>query len=225
MEDENILENDEMKSVEQIIKDTNESQEEKKKPKRNYKKRKPKEVKVVPSDKVVAEIEEIEEMCMDEDELKAKLCEDLQVLEYKFKDHIDIKLRYSYPETSIKELSRQKSLFLRLVNESASVSDVIEAMTFGVRGLEKVSNSLNLVDINGLSEDLSDKREELTEIIKELVDCGQIQIAELTPEIKLVMCLTNIAVRRLEKNRSKNEVSESVAEKLNVSISTITPTD
>lgn len=219
--DDNLFENeDEIKNVEDIIKSVNEKEEEKKKPKRKYNKKK-KEIKIVPTEKIVEELEEIQETFMDDDDLKSKLCEDLQILEYKFKDHIKLDLRYSYPETSIKELQRQKSLYLRLINESASVSACFEAMCFGVRGLEKVSNSLDIIDINGLSDDINDKREELCDIIKELVDMGQIQIAELTPEIKLVLLMTNITVRRLEKNRSSN-LKEDIAEKINVVISSTT---
>lgn len=217
--DENLLENkDEIKNVEDIIKDLNEKEN---KPKRKYTKRKPKEVKIVKTDKIVAELEEVAELTMEDDEIKAKLCEDLQVLEFKFKNHIKLDLKYSYPETSIKELKRQKSLYLRLVNESASVSAVFEAMCFAVRGGEKVSQSLNLVNLNGLSDDFNEKREDICDIIKELVDTGQIQIAELTPEIKLIMLMTNITIRRLEKNRS-GDLKEDIAEKINVDISSIT---
>lgn len=208
-EDNLIENNDDIKSVEDIVNKINEDDsDETKKPKtkRKYNKKK-KEIKIVPSEKVINQFEEVQEIGLDEDDLKSQLVEDLNVLEYKFKDHIDLKLSYSYPETSVKELKRQKSLYLRLVNESASMGAVFESMLFVSRGAEKISQSLNIVDIGGLTEDLNDNREEIMNIVKELVDAGQISVAELTPEIKLCMLMTNITIRRLEKNRSKNSVN------------------
>lgn len=197
MEDED---KDELKSVNEIINNINDNEDKPKK--RKYTKRKAKDINLVPMEKVAEQVEEISEMALDEEDLKAKLCEDLQVLEYKFGDHIKIKLNYSYPETSIKELRRQKSLFLRLVNESASVSAVFESLVFVVRGGEKITKSLNVIDINGLSEDVNEKREEIITILKELVDCGMLSVAELTPEIKLCMLITNLTINRMEKNKS-----------------------
>jgi len=206
MEDNNLIGNDDdkIKSVEEIIKDVNETIEEEKKPKqkRKYTKRKKQEVKLEPVPEVVEQIQELTTKPFDnEDEYKKKLCEDLEVLKYKFENVISYKPQFSYPETSINELERQKSLFMRLVNEKASVNAVFESLLFVVKGGEKVSNSLGLIDINGLTEDLQDKRTEIIEILKELVDTGLIDCCELTPELKLIMLLTNLTIARMEKNK------------------------
>lgn len=206
MEDNNLISNDEnkIKSVEEIIKEVNDNAEEDKKPKpkRKYNKRKKQEVKLEPVPEVIEQIQELTNRPLEnEDDYKKKLCEDLEVLKYKFENVITYKPQFSYPETSINELERQKSLFMRLVNEKASVNAVFESLCFVVRGGEKISNSLNLVNISGLVEDIQDKRTEIIEILKELVDTGLIDCCELTPELKLIMLLTNLTIARMEKNK------------------------
>ncbi len=209
MDDNNLVANDEnkIKSVEEIIKDVNDAVEEEKKPKpkRKYNKRKKQDVKLEPVPEIVEQIQELTTKPYEnEDDYKKKLCEDLEVLKYKFENVITYKPQFSYPETSINELERQKSLFMRLVNEKASVNAVFESLLFVVKGGEKVSNSLGLIDINGLTEDLNEKRNEIIEILKELVDTGLIDCCELTPELKLIMLLTNLTIARMEKNKTMN---------------------
>jgi predicted nucleic acid-binding protein len=209
MDDNNLVGNDEdkIKSVQEIIKNVNENAEEDKKtkPKRKYTKKKKPDVKLEPVPEVIEQIQELTTKPFEnEDDYKKKLCEDLEVLKYKFENVITYKPQFSYPETSINELERQKSLFMRLVNEKASVNAVFESLLFVVKGGEKVSNSLGLIDINGLTEDLNDKRTEIIEILKELVDTGLIDCCELTPELKLIMLLTNLTIARMEKNKSMN---------------------
>jgi len=92
---------------------------------------------------------------------------------------------------------------MRLVNEKASVNAVFESLLFVVKGGEKVGNSLGF-DINGLTEDINDKRTDIIEILKELVDTGLIDCCELTPELKLIMLLTNLTIARMEKNKCMN---------------------
>jgi len=198
----NLIENNnEIKSVEKIIEKINEIPPPK--PKRKYKKRQPKEVKIVPAEKIVEQVEEIKELSLNEDDLKQKLCEDLEVLKYKFEGVISYVPKFSYPESSVQELKRQKSLFMRLVQEKGSVNAVFESLCFVMRGGEKISKSLNLIDINGLTDDFQEKREEIIDILKECIDTGIIDCCELTPELKLVMLLTNITISRMEKNKAK----------------------
>ncbi len=207
MDDKNLVGNDDdkIKSVEEIIKDVNETIEDNKKdkPKRKYTKRKKQDVKLEPVPEVIEQITQLTtKPCENEDEYKKKLCEDLEVLKYKFENVITYRPIFSYPETSINELERQKSLFMRLVNEKASVNAVFESLCFVVRGGEKVTQSLNLVNLSGLTDDLQEKRTEIIEILKELVDTGLIDCCELTPELKLIMLLTNLTIARMEKNRT-----------------------
>jgi len=206
MDDNNLIANDEnkIKSVEEIIKDVNETIEEEKKPKpkRKYNKKKKQDVKLEPVPEVIEQIQELTNRPLEnEDDYKKKLCEDLEVLKYKFENIISYRPQFSYPETSINELERQKSLFMRLVNEKASVNAVFESLCFLTRGAEKISSSLNLIRIEGLTEDLNEKRTEIIEILKELVDTGLIDCCELTPELKLIMLLTNLTIARMEKNK------------------------
>jgi len=59
-----------------------------------------------------------------------------------------------------------------------------------------------------LTEDFQEKREEIIDILKECIDTGIIDCCELTPELKLVMLLTNITISRMEKNKAKRIANE-----------------
>lgn len=209
MEEENLMETDKINSVEDIIKNINdkkeENKEEKPKKKRVYKPRKKKEVVIQPTE-MIKQLDCIAENPLeDEMELKRAIVEDLDILCYKFKDIVSYKPNYSYPETSIEELKRQKGLFLRIIGEKASINSAYECLSFMIRGVEKVSGSLKLVDIEGLSGDLELKKDSITDILSEMVDMDIISVQELSPEIKLAILMTNITINRMEQNRAKKK--------------------
>jgi hypothetical protein len=71
----------------------------------------------------------------------------------------------------------------------------------GARGMEKITSSLGVADLDGFSSDIRSKDEEILPIIKEMIDLGIIESTAISPEVKLMLVLGNVAVARMERNR------------------------
>lgn len=209
--EENLIAEDPIKSVEDIVNELNDKEEKPKKSKRKYT-RKPKP-KTKPAEEIFEDLNELQmtDNYVSEYDQKKQLVEDLDILCYKFKEVISYSPKYSFPETSVGELERQKSLMLRIVGEKASINASFEVLLFMCRGGEKITNSLGVLDLEGLSGDIEVKKEPIIEILKELVDTGIISVEEVKPEVKLLILMSNIVVNRMEINKAKKKQENLVA--------------
>lgn len=149
---------------------------------------------------LIQEVETLKDSGLPIDQQKLKLIEDLEVLKHKFKD-ITYKPSYSYPETSLESLQRIKNTYIRIISDKAGSNTAFNMLVMGARGMEKITNSLGIADLEGFSSDVRDKDEEIIEIIKEMIDLGIIESTAISPEIKLMLVLGNVAVSRMERNR------------------------
>jgi len=153
----------------------------------------------------VAEINNIEDIAIPSDEIKKKLVEDIEILRHKFPD-ITYNPKYSYPESSVETLERIKNTYIRIISDKAGSTTAFNMLIMASRGLEKITDSFGVADLEGFSGDIMSKQEEIIPILKEMVDLGIIESSALTPEIKLLLVLGNIAVYRMETNRiQKND--------------------
>lgn len=148
----------------------------------------------------INEIEEIKDIALPIDEQKKKLIEDITVLQHKFPD-ITYKPSFSYPETSLESLQRIKNTYVRIISDKAGSTTAFNMLVLGCRGFEKITGSLGVADLNGFSEDVRAKDEEIIEVLKECIDLGIIESTQISPEIKLLMILMNIGVSRMEQNK------------------------
>lgn len=148
----------------------------------------------------VNEIQEIKDIALPIDEQKKRLVEDIVVLQHKFPD-ISYKPSYSYPESSLESLQRIKNTLVRIVSDKAGSITAFNMLVLSCRGAEKITGSLGVADLNGFSQDVQEKDEEIIEILKECIDLGIIESTSVSPEIKLMMVLMNIGVSRMEKNK------------------------
>jgi len=146
-------------------------------------------------------IDDVEMIGDDEDDKRIKLIGDLDLLRVKF-PKIEFTWKYN-DNSSIKQLQRQKSLFLRLLNDSAGVSAVFNLLVLSSKAVEKVTDITNLGDLEGYADDVSKNRDEIYPILKDMVDTGQLDCSNLTSEVRLAMIMTSIGVQRLETNRVK----------------------
>ena len=135
-----------------------------------------------------------------DEEVREQLLNDLDLLQAKFSDKIVFKWDYS-AGSSLQHLRRKKALFLRLLNDEAGVSACFKLLTIGCSGIERLTSSTGVADIGGFSGDISAQRDEIVPILKNLVDTGQISVASLSPEMRLMMIMSSTAIERLEKNR------------------------
>ena len=157
----------------------------------------------------INDIEEIKDIALPIEEQKKKLIEDITVLQHKFPD-ITYKPSYSYPETSLESLQRIKNTYVRIISDKAGSSTAFNMLVLGCRGFEKITGSLGVADLQGFSEDVRQKDEEIIEVLKECIDLGIIESTQISPEIKLLMILMNIGVSRMETNKIIKKSNRSV---------------
>ena len=149
---------------------------------------------------LIQDVEVLKDIGLPLDEQKKKLIEDLEVLKHKFQD-ITYKPSYSYPETSLETLQRIKNTYIRIISDKAGSSTAFNMIVMGARGMEKITSSLGVADLDGFSSDIRSKDEEILPIIKEMIDLGIIESTAISPEVKLMLVLGNVAVARMERNR------------------------
>ena len=156
----------------------------------------------------VSEIaDEIEMVGKDEDHKREKLIGDLDLLRVKFST-IDFNWSYT-PNSSIAHLQRQKKLFLRVLNDEAGTEAIFNLLVIGGKAIEKVADSTNMVDIEGYSKDIKNNKEEIYPILKNMVDTGVLDVGQLTPELRLGMIMTSLAINRMDINKiQKNNFLE-----------------
>lgn len=143
--------------------------------------------------------EEIEEIYEDQEAERLKLLNDLDILKVKFES---IPFTWSYkPNSSINYLKRQKSLFLRMLNDEAGTQAMFKLLVISSKAVEKVADISNLINLDGYAKDVNEAHEEIYPILKNLVDTGVISVGHLTPELRLGMIMASLAINRMEKNR------------------------
>ena len=70
---------------------------------------------------------------------------------------------------------------------------------------ERTSESLNIIDIEGYSQDLVKHETDIMEILQEMIDTEIISVKDISSEIKLMLLLFNLGVQRAEKNKVKKK--------------------
>ena len=170
-------------------------EEEKKNYKRNFK------INIEKKDKKKDD-DEIEDICDNSDEEREKLISDLDILKIKFPS---IKYTWNYTNSSsIAHLQRQRQNFLRILNDEAGSQAMFKLLVVGSKGVEKLANLTNVIDIDGYSEDVNDAHEEIYPILKNLVDTGVLSVSHLSPELRLGIIMGSLALSRMDKNRNKD---------------------
>ena len=161
---------------------------------------------------ILHQIDESSTIVENEDDKKLKLVQDIDILKMKF-PNIYTCPTYSYPESSIDHLKRIKGNYARLINDSLTSKMVFGTVVALGKGAERVTDSLNICDLDGYANNIAENEEELISIIQELMDSDVLDISFITPEIKLAICLLNIGIRTAETNKiKKNNLNiESVA--------------
>ena len=143
-----------------------------------------------------------------DDELKIKLCEDLDLLKIKFGKLIDYNPTYNYPLTSIDLLKKYKGIYTRLVQERISENTALNLLIMTARGVERVGKRFD-IDLEGLGSDIEENETELMTEIKSCIDAQIIDVSTITPDVRLALLLSNIVVSRMERNSVKKNSENS----------------
>jgi len=156
--------------------------------------------------------EEEQEEIYDIDNDREKLVGDLDILRVKF---ASVPFNWNYTTTSsLKHLRRQKSLFLRVLNDEAGTAAMFKLLVIGSKAIEKVADVSQVVNLEGYAQDVDGAHEEIYPILKNLVDTGVLSVGHLTPELRLGMIMASLAINRVEKNKiQKNSFLDDTSEK------------
>jgi len=149
--------------------------------------------------KVSELVDSFETVGKDEDVVRDKLIGDLDILRIKF---ATIPFTWNYNEnSSVAHLRRQKALFLRILNDEAGAEAVFNLLVLSSQGIEKIGNISGAVDINGYAEDVKQNKQEIYPLLKSMVDTGVLDVGHLSPELRLGMIMTSLAINRMEVNK------------------------
>ena len=161
--------------------------------------KKPKQIEILPP-KISELKDDIELIGEEDDQKKEKLLGDLDLLSTKFKD---INFNWNYNQnSSVKHLQRQKALFLRVLNDEAGTDAIFNLLVVSSKGLEKIADATNLINIDGYASDVQNNKKDIYPILKNMVDTGALDVGHLSPELRLGMIMTSLAINRIEVNKS-----------------------
>lgn len=148
--------------------------------------------------------EEIEKISNDEKialKSQTNLYNQLFVLKKKFPDftediHIDI-------DMNMDTLEEKKDLIMKMITQKNSDSIVFETLLLASRTAERGLNYCNVEALDGYSDNLSESKEDIIPILKEMIDLGEIDTTMMTPQLRLMIVMSSVAVKTIEKNNDK----------------------
>ena len=156
---------------------------------------------------MVQEIENCSKISESVDEKKLRICADLDVIQAKFPHIWKGCPTYSYPESSVESLERIKSTYTKLINDKLTSKLAFNTLIALSKGAERVSDSLGVCDLDGYAYNVQQNEEELIPIIDELISSNVLDMSQITPDIKIAICLLNIGIRTAESNKVKSHLN------------------
>ena len=156
--------------------------------------------------KEVKQEEKIKKTEEDNKELDKKtndLYNQLFVLKKKFPEHLnDIHID---KDMTMSTLSNKKDLILRIITQKNSEAVIFETLLLGCRTIERGLNYADIDALDGYADNVNEARDDIIVILKEMVDMGSIDVSMLTPELRLMIVMSSVAVKTVEKNNDKKK--------------------
>jgi len=130
----------------------------------------------------------------------------LFVLKKKFPEHLDE--IHINKEMNINTLNEKKDLIMKIITQKNSDAVIFETLLLGCRTIERGLNYAEIEALDGYAENVSEAKEDIIPILKEMIDLGEIDTSMLTPQLRLMIVMSSVAVKTVEKNndKKKNEV-------------------
>lgn len=145
--------------------------------------------------------------CLDEDEEKLKIVQDLDILKIKFPNLYNPP-SYSYPESSLEHLKRIKATYKRLISDKMTCNMAMNLLVAFGKGAERVSGSLGVCDLDGYADNIARNDEEFKQILDELMESNMVNLDIITPDVKLGIALLSCGIKTAESNKiQKNSQS------------------
>jgi len=135
------------------------------------------------------------------EEKKINLYNQLFVLKQKFTDNTgDIVIS---KDMNVKTLEEKKSLILKIITQKNSENVVFETLLLCARTGERGMNYFNIDALDGYTENLNETKEDIIPILKEMIDTGEIDCSMMTPQLRLMIVMSSVAVKTIERNNDK----------------------
>ena len=139
-----------------------------------------------------------------ENEKKNNMYNQLFVLKQKFPDntgeiHID-------KDMSLKVLEEKKSLILQIITTKNSENVVFETLLLCCRSGERGLNYFGVEALDGYAENVDGMKGDIIPILKEMVDTGEIDCSMMTPQLRLMILMSSVAVKTIEQNNDKKKI-------------------
>tara|TARA_E500000318_G_C3531810_1_gene200870 strand:+ start:435 stop:1142 length:708 start_codon:yes stop_codon:yes gene_type:complete len=147
------------------------------------------------------EIKKNEEQEKLNDEKKVNLYNQLFVLKQKFPENTG-EITIS-KDMNIKTLEEKKSLILKIITQKNSENVVFETLLLCARTGERGMNYFNVNALDGYAENLNESKEDIIPVLKEMIDTGEIDTSMMTPQLRLMIIMSSVAVKTIEKNNDK----------------------
>jgi hypothetical protein len=138
-----------------------------------------------------------------ENEKKINMYNQLFVLKQKFPEntgdiHID-------KEMSLKILEEKKSLILQIITTKNSENVVFQTLLLCCRSGERGLNYFGLEALDGYADNVDSMKDDIIPILKEMVDTGEIDTSMMTPQLRLMILMSSVAVKTIEQNNDKKK--------------------
>jgi len=138
----------------------------------------------------------------------------LFVLKKKFPEHLDD--IHINKEMNIDTLNEKKDLIMKIITQKNSDAIIFETLLLGCRTIERGLNYAEIEALDGYAENVDEARDDIIPILKEMIDLGEIDTSMLTPQLRLMIVMSSVAVKTVEKNNDKKK-NEVIAEGLDTS--------
>jgi len=141
-----------------------------------------------------------------DNEKRNSLFNQLFVLKEKFPDNLqNIHIN---KEMNIKTLEEKKELIVKIITQKHSHNVVFESLLLLCRTGERTLDYFDINTLEGYSENVEEVKDDIVPVLKEMIDMGEISTEMLTPQLRLAIIMSSVAVKTMEKNndRRKNEV-------------------
>ncbi len=146
--------------------------------------------------------EEIQEVKLDE-EKKNTLYNQLFVLKQKFPENLEN--IHINPDMNMKTLTEKKNLVMTIITQQNSHNVVFESLLLMCRTGERGLDYFGVDALHGYSENVEHAKDDIVPILKEMIDTGEIEVSALTPQLRLMILMSSVAVRTIEKNNDKKK--------------------
>jgi len=105
---------------------------------------------------------------------------------------------------------------MKIITQKNSDAIIFETLLLGCRTIERGLNYAEIQALDGYAENVDEAKDDIIPILKEMIDLGEIDTSMLTPQLRLMIVMSSVAVKTVEKNNDKKK-NEVIAEALDTS--------